>query len=305
MVWIYLILGLALLGFGGDMLVKGAVNLAQKMKLSPLLIGIVLVGFGTSTPELLTIIMAVFQTPPATGMAVGNIVGTNIVNILLVLGLTAAISPIIVDKRSFERDSTFLVLSSLLLSFGIIAGVIGTWLGLVMVLSLIGYVIYCYNFERKIPQKTEKNAYSGPLWRAFLLTACGIGMTILGAHWLVNSSVEIAKYFGVSETLVGLTVVAVGTSLPEIATSVIASIQKHNEIAFGNIVGSNIYNALFILGIVAVFSPIPIPSGIDINFVIMAFVTLLLLYLGRRGRMGRIAGFTLLALYGLYLYWLI
>lgn len=305
MIWILLIIGFVLLGFGGDLLVRGAVNVAQKMKISPLLIGIVLVGFGTSTPELLTSIMAVFQTPPATGLVVGNIIGSNIVNVLLVLGLTAAISPVLVDKKSFRRDGIFLVLSGLLLAFGIISGVINFLLGLIMVAVLVFYVWYSYVSERSLPQSKQMDFYTGSVWRAVLLTVVGIGMTILGAHWLVNSAIDIAKMFHVSDTIIGLTVVAVGTSLPEIATSVIASIRHHNEIAFGNIVGSNVYNILFILGFVAMLSPIQIPSNIEIDFVIMAGVTLLMLLFGCRGNVSRIAGVFMLLCYAGYLVWLL
>ncbi|MBQ0013615.1 MAG: sodium:calcium antiporter [Proteobacteria bacterium] len=305
MLWMELVLGLALLGFGGDILVKGAVRVAQKLKISPLLIGIVLVGFGTSTPELITTFMAIFQTPPATGLAVGNIIGSNIVNILLVLGLTAAISPVLVNKKSFRRDGIFLALSGLLLAFCLILGIINFWMGLVMVATLIGYVTYSYFQERELPQALDKDAYTGPTLHAICTTILGIAMTLLGARWLVNSSVAIATMFGVSDTIIGLTVIAVGTSLPEIATSIIASIQHHNEIAFGNIVGSNIYNALFILGFVALFRPIQIPANLEISFAIMAAATLGMLLFGRMGRISRIAGVILLLCYGGYLYWLI
>lgn len=305
MVYAYLILGLALLGVGGDTLVRGAVNLAQKMKLSPLLIGIVLVGFGTSAPELVTSIMATFQTPPATGLAVGNVIGSNIANILLVLGLTAAVSPVLVDKKSFKRDSMFLILSSIALALAIIFGMINFWLALVMVLTLLGYVTYSYIQEKKVKQSKQENVYTGSTWRALLITTLGIGMTVLGANLLVNSSITIAKMFGVSDAIIGLTIVAVGTSLPEIATSVMASIRHHNEIAFGNVIGSNIYNALFILGVVGLIKPIKIPTGMDLNYVFMAFATMALLLLGVYGRISRVMGFVLLFCYIGYLCWLV
>ncbi len=305
MLYVYLILGLALLGFGGDTLVRGAVNLAQKMKLSPLLIGIVLVGFGTSAPELVTSIMAAFQTPPATGLAVGNVIGSNIANILLVLGLTAAISPVLVDKKSFKRDSMFLVLSSIAIAVAILLGVINFWLALTMVLTLLGYVTYSYIQEKNNKQIKQEDVYTGSTWRALLTAILGIGMTILGANLLVNSSIELAKMFGVSDALIGLTIVAVGTSLPEIATSVMASIRHHNEIAFGNVIGSNIYNALFILGVVGLIKPIEIPAGMDLSYVFMAFATMALLLFGVRGRISRLIGVLLLVCYAGYIYWLI
>lgn len=174
-----------------------------------------------------------------------------------------------------------------------------------MVATLIGYVLYSYFQERNMPQTPDNDAYTGPMLHAVLTTILGIAMTLLGARWLVNSSVAIATMFGVPDTIIGLTVIAVGTSLPEIATSIIASIQHHNEIAFGNIVGSNIYNALFILGFVALFKPIQIPANLEISFAIMAVVTLVMLLFGRMGRVSRIGGFLLLLGYAGYLYWLI
>ena len=300
-----LILGLVLLALGGDVLVRGAVNIAQKMKLSPLIIGIVLVGFGTSTPELLTSVLAVFQTPPSPGLAVGNVIGSNIANILLVLGLTAAISPVLVDKKSFKRDGLFLALSGLLLSLGIITGIINFYLGLIMVTALLFYVWYSYKSESTLPQPEQTDVYTGPTWRAVLVTIIGIAMTILGAHWLVNSATDIAKMFHVSDTIIGLTIVAIGTSLPEIATSVAASIRHHNEIAFGNIVGSNIYNTLFILGVVAMLQPIRMPNNIELDFAIMAAATLMMLLFGRFGRISRVMGGFMLLCYAGYIIYLI
>ncbi len=300
-----LILGLVLLALGGDILVRGAVNVAQKMKLSPLIIGIVLVGFGTSTPELLTSVLAVFQTPPSPGLAVGNVIGSNIANILLVLGLTAAISPVLVDKKALRRDGLFLVLSGLLLAIGMITGVLSFYLGLIMIATIVFYVWYSYKSEIALPQPEQTDIYTGSTWRAVLVTIIGIAMTIFGARLLVNSAIDIAKIFHVSDTIIGLTIVAIGTSLPEIATSVAASIRHHNEIAFGNIVGSNIYNTLFILGVVAMLHPIQMPGNIELDFAIMAGATLMMLAFGRFGRISRLAGIFMLLCYTGYIIYLI
>lgn len=305
MIWIMLILGLVLLALGGDILVRGAVNVAQKMKLSPLIIGIVLVGFGTSTPELLTSVLAVFQTPPSPGLAVGNVIGSNIANILLVLGLTAAISPVLVDKKALRRDGLFLVLSGLLLAIGMITGVLSFYLGLIMIATIVFYVWYSYKSEIALPQPEQTDVYTGSTWRAVLVTIIGIAMTIFGARLLVNSAIDIAKIFHVSDTIIGLTIVAIGTSLPEIATSVAASIRNHNEIAFGNIVGSNIYNTLFILGVVAMLHPIQMPGNIELDFAIMAGATLMMLLFGRFGRISRLVGVFMLLCYTGYIIYLI
>lgn len=286
MIYISFIIGLFLLAFGGDTLVKGAVGLANKMNLSPLLIGIVLVGFGTSTPELMASILAVFQNPPAPGIAVGNVIGSNIANILLVLGLTAAISPVFVDKKAFARDSLFLILSTVALCIAVQIGTINFFAGFVLDALLVFYVCYSYYSERKNKKaqkeakKENEEAFKGSALKAFVITVLGITMTMFGAKLLVDSAVKIARNFGISESIIGLTLVAIGTSLPELATSVMASIRKQNAVAFGNVVGSNIYNALFILGTVALLTPIRIPNDITASLVIMACVTSLLILCG-------------------------
>ena len=283
MTYICFIIGLVLLALGGDTLVKGAVTLANKMNISPLLIGIVLVGFGTSTPELMASILAVFQNPPAPGIAVGNVIGSNIANILLVLGLTAAISTVFIDKKAFARDSFFLILSTAALCVAVQVGTINFLAGVILDSLLLVYVFYSYYSERKNRKKTqpaEEDTIKGSALKAFLITVLGIGMTMFGAKLLVDNAIIIARNFGISESVIGLTLVAVGTSLPELATSVMASIRKQNELAFGNVVGSNIYNALFILGTVALLTPIHVPNDLDISLIIMVCATALLVLCG-------------------------
>ena len=283
MTYICFIIGLVLLALGGDTLVKGAVTLANKMNISPLLIGIVLVGFGTSTPELMASILAVFQNPPAPGIAVGNVIGSNIANILLVLGLTAAISTVFIDKKAFARDSFFLILSTAALCVAVQVGTINFLAGVILDSLLLVYVFYSYYSERKNRKKTqpaEEDTIKGSALKAFLITVLGIGMTMFGAKLLVDNAIIIARNFGISESVIGLTLVAVGTSLPELVTSVMASIRKQNELAFGNVVGSNIYNALFILGTVALLTPIHVPNDLDISLIIMVCATALLVLCG-------------------------
>lgn len=308
MTYISFVLGLILLVVGGDILVKGAVRLAKKMHLSPLLIGIVLIGFGTSTPELIASLLAVLQTPPATGIAVGNVIGSNIANILLVLGLAAFLRPIEVDKKSFRRDSLFLVISTVALIVAIVAGVITPWLGGVMVALLIFYIWYSYHSESKAQRKeieSEMHTYSKmSIMRSFLMTVGGILITMAGAQMLVKSAIEIAQNWGISESIIGLTLVAVGTSLPELSASVMASIRKQNAVAFGNVVGSNIYNALFILGVVALVKPITVPPDVLASLAVMVGATILLLVCGRRPQLGRVVGASYLILYVGYILWL-
>lgn len=276
MLYIWLILGFICLIYGGNALVEGSVKLARKMGVSPLLIGLTLVGFGTSTPELVTSLLAVFKN--SEGIAVGNVVGSNIANILLVLGVAAVISPIPVDLKAFKRDGSFLVLSTIGLIVAVLLGRIGFGMGTVLVGLLIGYIVYSYLSDRKEQQESSKNEVpTGKLWLALLQTVGGIALTLLGAKLLVDSAIELAKAWGISESVIGLTVVAVGTSLPELITSIMSAIHKQNDVAFGNVVGSNIYNALFILGLTALFMPVVVPEKMGLDIWIMAAATLALI----------------------------
>ena len=299
MLYLGFIIGLVLLAVGGDTLVNGSVALARRFHVSVLLIGIVLVGFGTSTPELVASLVAVFQKPPAPGIAIGNVVGSNIANILLVLGTAAVILPVLVDKKSFRRDAFFLTISTAALVIASVWGVIGFVSGVVLVALLLFYVLYSYRTENQKQEEPEEKIL--PVWKGLLMAVGGIAMTLGGAKLLVSCSIKLAQLFGVSETVIGLTVVAIGTSLPELATSVSASLKKQNDLAFGNVVGSNIYNALFIPGTVALFAPIHVPKDISVSLAIMVFVTLLLIGLGFKGKISRVGGWVFLGLYAGYM----
>ena len=308
MLYLMFFLGLILLAFGGDTLVKGAVGVANKLKISPLVVGIVLVGFGTSTPELVASILSVFQTPPAPGIAVGNVIGSNIANILLVLGAAAVITPIKIEMRNFKRDSSFLIISALALVIATICGGLNFFGGIILVAGLASYIYYCYHVESKnkkalkeMQKEVDEMASSkGSALKDVIITFVGIGMTLLGAKFLVDSSVTLARQWGISETIIGLTMVAIGTSLPELATSIVASIRKQNDVAFGNIVGSNIYNALFILGVVALLTPIRFPNDIWESLVIMCMTTLWLITLGAFRQISKRMGVLFLIAYAGY-----
>ena len=297
MTYLLLALGLFLLFVGGDWLVAGSVAVARRLKVSPLLIGLTLVGFGTSTPELVTSLIATYKG--SAGISVGNVVGSNIANILLVLGVAALLNPIPVKGKSFKRDATFLILSTLVLVGAASFGLIGCLLGAVMVGALVFYIIYSYKTEKEIPDEAEKPA---PLIPSLIRTVAGILLTLLGAKLLVDNSVELARTWGISEAVIGLTVVAVGTSLPELATSIMSALKKHNDVAFGNVIGSNIYNSLFILGITALFMPVQIPSEIWLDISIMSAVTVLMIAVAfGRKRYSRLMGGIFLILYALYI----
>lgn len=280
MTYILLIFGLIGLVIGGNMLVDGSVRLARSMGVSTLLIGLTLVGFGTSTPELVTSMIAVINK--SEGIAVGNVVGSNIANILLVLGAAAVISPVRVDIKSFRRDAVFLVLSTIGLLVAVALGRVNFMMGALLTTGLVSYVVYSYISDRK-HQKKKKEQDSTETdtipfsWLSLLEAVFGIAITIFGAKLLVDNAIVLARDWGVSESVIGLTIVAVGTSLPELATSVISAIRKENDVAFGNVVGSNIYNALFILGFTALFMPIIVPVAMTRDVLIMTVATITLI----------------------------
>lgn len=312
MIYALLILGLVLLAFGGDTMVSGAVALAKKMGISTLLIGLTLVGFGTSTPELLTSLLAAIKGSNA--IALGNVVGSNIANILLVLGMAAIIAPVNVDIKAFKRDGGFLALSCALLIVALFLGQIGRIMGGVLVAMLIGYIIYSYITDKKQTSKTRaKNTDTSdtkqevlmPTWLALVKAIGGIALMMLGAKLLVDNSIILARSWGVSEAVIGLTIVAVGTSLPELATSVMSGIRGHNDVAFGNVVGSNIYNSLFILGTTALFLPIAVPASMGTDIWLMTIITAILIGVALwQKRFSRSIGFAFLCAYAVYNYYL-
>lgn len=313
MIYLMLVLGLFLLAFGGDTMVSGSVALAKKMGVSTLLIGLTLVGFGTSTPELLTSLLAVFKG--SEGIAVGNVVGSNIANILLVLGMAAVIAPVQVDIKSFKRDGSFLGVSCVMLILAVFIGKINMFMGMILTLLLITYVVYSYISDKK-HQKKKRAQMSAeeqeicqiahmPTWKALVKAIGGIALTMLGAKLLVDNSIVLAKQWGVSESVIGLTIVAVGTSLPELATSVMSAIRGHNDVAFGNVVGSNIYNALFILGVTALFMPIIVPTGMGTDVMLMTLITGSLIGIAFwKKQFSRPIGWMFLSVYAVYNYYL-
>ncbi|MFM7331429.1 MAG: calcium/sodium antiporter [Brachymonas sp.] len=289
--WLSILIGLALLLLGGEMLVRGAVASAKALGVSPLLIGLTLVGFGTSTPELVTSVTAAMNGSP--GIAVGNVVGSNIANILLILGLSAVIYPMAVNPQGFRRDAIMLVASALACLAVVLYGRMGPIMGVIFVLSLLAYVVYVYRAEKQSPDEAAvvaehraEDAPKGPgnMALSIAMAVAGIAITIFGAGFLVDGAIALAKGLGVSDTIIGLTIVAVGTSMPEFVTSVMAAIRKHADVAYGNIVGSNIFNVLFILGGTSFVQAIDIPPQIArLDIWVMLATTALLVVFARTG----------------------
>jgi len=310
MAYFLLLVGLVLLIFGGNIFVSSAISLARKWHISSLLIGLLFVGFGTSLPELITSLISVARG--VQGIAIGNVVGSNIANILLVLGICAIIQPIKIPAHAFSRDAIFLGISTVVLLIAVLKEKIGVEMGALMCLTLAFYVYHAYQTDKKrqkdmpiMPPLDLSEKLPLPIYLNFILFVSGLILMLWGAHILVNNAVLVAGHFGVSETVIGLTVIALGTSLPELTTSVLASLKGESDMAVGNVVGSNIYNALFILGFTALWMPVLAPYSTKGDVIAMTFATLLLLGLGWfKGSIGRRMGFVFVALYAAYIMWL-
>lgn len=296
----YLILtgGLLALFLGGDWLVKGASGLALRFGVAPMIVGAVVVGFGTSTPELLVSLQAALGGQP--GIAIGNVVGSNIANILLVLGMAAIIGPLVLTFAEFRKDLLWMAGAVLILPYAFWSGEVSLVEGLVLMGALAVYLVISLKGSRGEVEDIDAPAN---LWASIGLTLLGLGAVIVGAHYLVQSASIIARAFGISEAMIGLSIVAIGTSLPELATTVMAAIRGERDIALGNIVGSNIFNILAILGITAVVTPIPVDARfLSVDTPVVIGVTLALLALVYFvGRMNRLVGGGMLVAYVAYI----
>ena len=252
MMWLYIILGLIILVTSGDFLVRGAVNLSNIFKISPYIIAGTLVAFGTSAPELFVSGIASYSGNP--GAAIGNILGSNIANVFLALGITAIIVNISPPKNNFQMDIKVLVASSIILVILFLnIPFLYWWVGLILILSLFIYIFYIIKLS-DVNDIEESNQQDISLSKSLILFSIGLIGVSLGAKLLTEGSIDLARYFGIRETIIGLGVLAFGTSLPEVATSIIAAIKKENNIAIGNIVGSNIFNILGIGGVTILIS---------------------------------------------------
>jgi cation:H+ antiporter len=308
---LYLLVGVGLLALGGEALIRGALSAANRFGVSPLLSGLVIVGFGTSMPEMVVSIEAAIGGQP--DIAIGNVVGSNIANILLILGLCAVISPLAVTSVALRRDSAMVVAASVL--FIVLAGTgnLSHLDAAVLLLSLVAYLAWAYWSERfsatPAPSAVVHQAEADEVtlvpksagWSA-LAIVIGLVLLIAGSKVLIQGAVGLARGFGVSEAVIGLTLVAVGTSLPELTISVIATLRRHGDVAVGNVLGSNIFNLLGILGVSALMQPLEVRGRImEFDQWVMLGVAVLLpafLYTGRR--LNRTEGGILLVGYAAY-----
>jgi cation:H+ antiporter len=287
------------------LLVRGSVAVAAALGMSPLLIGITLVGFGTSTPELVTSIDAALRGAP--GIAIGNVVGSNIANILLILGLGAIIAPIAFTQRALTRDVFVVVLAGIAVLGLAAIGEVGRVAGIALVLVLAAYLALAQAQERT-PGRTAAATAATVLnpWLSVLVAVVGIAIVVTGAHLLVDGAVELAAFVGVPDTIVGLTVVAVGTSLPELAATVTAALRREGDVALGNILGSSIFNVFGILGVTAIVQPLVVPEVIfrfD-AWVLLATTLLLVVFAVTGRRLSRTEGIVFVAAYAAYVAYL-
>ena len=299
MTYLLFAVGLAGLFFGGEYLVRGASSIARHFGLSPMVIGLTVVGFGTSAPELLVSVQAALEGQP--DIAIGNVVGSNIANILLILGVSGLIAPLLIPWRNLRRDIFILLGSTAIVWLMLSDGVISRIEGAILFAGLIGFLTTAF-LAGDVEVDTDATPLP-PIWKAAVATLFGLIALVIGAHYLVQSASIIAREFGVSEAVIGLTVVAVGTSLPELATSVIAALRKETDIAVGNVVGSGIFNVFGILGTTALIIPIPAdPRFAILDMPVVAAATILLTLLAyKMGGVSRIAAGVLLACYAGYL----
>ncbi|MGF1649467.1 MAG: calcium/sodium antiporter [Hyphomicrobiaceae bacterium] len=310
MIVLSLVGGLLLLVGGGEALVRGAVDVAKRLGVSPLVIGLTLVGFGTSTPELVTSLQA--ASIGSAGIAVGNVVGSNIANVLLIVGVAALLKPVAVEQKSLLRDGFVMLAATAAAVWFVLQGSVGRIDGLVLVAALLVYLGYLFTRgegpdDEAVDAQEVVGGRRDSIAFALILVVGGLAATIFGARLLVDGSVELARGLGVSETVIGLTIVAVGTSLPELVTSVMAAFRGQSDIAFGNVVGSNIYNILGILGLTGAIIPIPVDPQIAVVdiWVMTAAAIALVVFAVTGARVCRREGALLLLAYGGYMGWLI
>jgi cation:H+ antiporter len=310
-VTLYLLGGMAGLFIGAEGLIRGSSLLALRMGISPLVVGLTVVSFGTSSPELVISIEAGLKG--SGGIAVGNVIGSNIANIALILGASALITPIFIQGQVIKKDLPIMVGITVLFILFLYDERLGIYERILFVSGLVVYLVLSIYSSRKENNKRvlEEIEESLPkdksnVWLMILFIVAGLGLLILGAHLFLDGAVELARSLGVSDVIIGLTVVAIGTSLPELITSVVAAFKNESDIAVGNIVGSNIFNILAILGIASIISPLD-ASGINTVDILILFLSAIILWpLSKTGsKLNRIEGAGLLLAYFGYIYYLL
>ena len=307
--FLLLILGLFLLTKGADLVIEGSINAAKRFNVSTLLIGLTIIALGTSLPELVASVQAVLNNAP--GLALGNIIGSNIANILLILGAGSIVSPIIIKKEQFKLDSYFLFLSTLFFSILIYFNLLEYKYGYLMIGLLISFLIIDYLRAKKfgeekislVDMSELENKKLSSTSNIFLKIIIGLFILIFGAEILISNAIKIAKTLEVSEEIIGLTMVAIGTSLPELATIIAAAKKQETDLIIGNVVGSNIFNILGVIGVTSIITNIPVSNNIiKFDLWIMITVTaIFIFFIFNINYIKRITGLILLILYIFYI----
>lgn len=314
MAYILLIVGFAILIKGADFFVDGASNIARLLRVPPILIGLTIVAFGTSSPEATVSIIAALEGN--SGVSLGNVIGSNIFNITLVVGAAAFLYPLKVQSETIKKEIPFTLLASvallILMSDVALQGFDNNLLtrsdGFIFLLFLSIFMYYVIEIGLRSRKYTANEAPpEGIAWgKNILFTILGLAAIIFGGNLVVNNGTQIAYSLGMSETLVGLTIIAIGTSLPELVTSITAALKKESEIALGNIVGSNIFNILFVLGASATIAPLTVDDKVFMDVILMIALTVVLLIFSRtRFRIGKREGLVLAVAYIIYLIFII
>lgn len=314
MTYVLLLLGFGLLIKGADLFVDGSSNIARLLHIPAILIGLTIVAFGTSAPEATVSITAALKG--SADVSLGNVIGSNIFNITLVVGLAAFLHPLKVENETIKKEIPFTILASVvllvLISDVVLQGFDQNLLtrsdGLIFLLFLSIFIYYVFEVAMKSKKEVAKEEVPEDItWgKSLIFTFVGLAAIIFGGNMVVKNGTEIAYSLGMSETLVGLTIIAIGTSLPELVTSITAALKKESEIALGNIVGSNIFNTLFVLGSASVISPLPVNGKVFIDIIILIFLTICLLIFSRTNfKIRKSEGLILVAGYILYLVYII
>ena len=293
--------GIVFLYFGSEALVDGGKNMALRLGITPFVIGLTVLAFGTSAPEAITSVVS--RNDP--GIIIGNVVGSNIVNIAVCIGLAAMIFPISSVFRDNRIEFITMILASLIVLVMAFGG-IGTVEGIILLLLLLLFIFIVYKTKVNSPEAQAEAAEMGeadkPMWKCVLYIIAGLVLLYFGADMFVDGSKEIAEMMGVSELVIGLFLVAIGTSLPELCVSIMAAFRHENDIAVSNIIGSNIFNAFFVLGIGAVITDIPVYDSLfTLHIPVMILLSVLMtLFIWRWGKVNRLSGAVLVAVYAIY-----
>ena len=307
--FLFLIIGFVLLYFGGEFLVKGSVNLSSKLNISKLVAGMTIVSFATSSPELFVSIEAIFNE--SSDIVLGNIIGSNIANIALVLGCTALFFNVKISEKTSKIDYPFLFFATISVGYILyFLGEITFFIGIILLMILLAYLFYILSNSKEQINNEENNLdeiKKGSYISCIFFIISGIGLLKFGADFLVSSAIDIALLFNIEERIIAITVVAIGTSVPELATSIVAALKKEVDLAVGNIVGSNIFNLLAVLGITALFKNIEIMNReiLSVDYLIMIFITIIFgtfMYIFNKEDINKVKGGVLLFIYFSYIY---